>query len=427
MLRELLSHLRQNDQNLLAYLAQVQAIWQEREPELHAFVPYPAGENARFARWQTEARALLAKYPNPAARPPLFGLPIGVKDIFYVAGWQTTAGSQLPPARLAGEEAAVVTRLRQAGALILGKTVTAEFAYFAPGATRNPHNLAHTPGGSSSGSAAGVAGGLCPVALGTQTIGSVNRPAAYCGVVGFKPSHGRVPTSGVIPVSPTWDDVGFFAHQPADIALLMGVIDATWRTVPISHKPLCFGLPLGPYLEQAEAVARAHLYLVAERLRKAGHKIIELPILPDMAEIQQKHLLVMAGEMARVHADWFGEFGELYAERTAVLIRQGQQYTLAQIHQAAQSQQTLAAELTRIMAQKGIDFWLTPSATGPAPRGLDSTGNPMMSLPWTHAGFPMLTLPTGHSAETGLPLGTQIVARWGEDERLVGVGSLFVG
>jgi Asp-tRNA(Asn)/Glu-tRNA(Gln) amidotransferase A subunit family amidase len=176
-LATLLSDLKQDDRALWAYLDKLETRLATVEPHVHAFVP----EVGRFERLRREAQALLVRYPDPTERPPLFGLLLGVKDIFHVDGLPTQAGSQLPLDVLAGEESAVVTAMRQAGALVLGKTVTAEFAYFAPGPTRNPHNLAHTPGGSSSGSAAAVAANLCPVALGTQTIGSVNRPAAFCG------------------------------------------------------------------------------------------------------------------------------------------------------------------------------------------------------------------------------------------------------
>src|SRR5687768_9417567 len=169
---------------LLDYLAQLEARAAETDPAIEAMMPEPG----RFERLQREAEALLARYPNPAERPALFGVPVGVKDILHVDGLVTRAGSKLPPEELQGPESAVVSALKQAGALILGKTVSTEFAYFGPGPTRNPHNPAHTPGGSSSGSAAAVGAGLAPLALGTQTIGSIIRPAAYCGVVGYKPS-----------------------------------------------------------------------------------------------------------------------------------------------------------------------------------------------------------------------------------------------
>ena len=187
-LTQLITGLRAGELSISDYVDHLEARFQEVEPLIEAFVPEPD----RFARLRRDAATLLERYPAPESRPPLFGIAVGVKDIFHVKGFTTRAGSQVSPELLQGPEAAVVTALRNAGALILGKTVTTEFAYFAPGPTRNPHNPAHTPGGSSSGSAAAVAAGLCPLALGTQTIGSIIRPASFCGVVGYKPSYDRV-------------------------------------------------------------------------------------------------------------------------------------------------------------------------------------------------------------------------------------------
>ena len=173
---------------------------------IDAFLP----EAIRFERLRRDAAALEARFPDPAGRPPLYGALLGVKDIFHVDGFSTRAGTRVPPEHFAGDEAAVVTQLKRAGALIVGKTVTTEFAYFEPGPTRNPQNPAHSPGGSSSGSAAAIAAGLAHISLGTQTVGSVIRPAAYCGIVGFKPSYDRVPTAGLVTFSPSADHVGFF-------------------------------------------------------------------------------------------------------------------------------------------------------------------------------------------------------------------------
>ena len=192
------------------------------ERNIQAFM----ADEERFQRLQRDAQALLDRYPQPAARPPLFGALLGVKDIFHAEGFTTRAGADVPHPLFAGDEAHILTQLKRAGALIVGKTVTTEFAYFEPGPTRNPHNIAHTPGGSSSGSAAAVAAGLAHVALGTQTVGSVIRPAAYCGIVGYKPSFGRVSTAGLVTFSPSADHVGFFCQNVADmLAVAEAVID----------------------------------------------------------------------------------------------------------------------------------------------------------------------------------------------------------
>ena len=208
-----LAALRSGELDLRQRLDEVAAHFDEREARVLSLMPEPN----RFERLHRDAEALLAQYREPASRPALFGALLGVKDVFRVDGFETRAGSRLPPSTFAGPEASSVTRLRHAGALLLGKTVSTEFAYFAPGPTRNPHDPERTPGGSSSGSAAAVGAGLCDATLGTQTIGSVTRPASFCGVVGFKPSFGRVPTDGIIPLAPGLDHVGFSVEATVEI------------------------------------------------------------------------------------------------------------------------------------------------------------------------------------------------------------------
>ncbi|MEP7357446.1 MAG: amidase, partial [Anaerolineales bacterium] len=198
-LPQLAAALRSGDLPLADYLAVLEARFADVEPSIHAFMP----GIERFARLRGEAEALEKRWPAPAGRPPLFGVAVGVKDIMRVDGLPTTAGSQLPPEEFEGPESACVSLLRAAGALMVGKTVSTEFAYFGPGPTRNPRNIDHTPGGSSSGSAAAVAAGLAPLTLGTQTVGSLIRPAAFCGVVGYKPSYDRISKKDVIPLSPS--------------------------------------------------------------------------------------------------------------------------------------------------------------------------------------------------------------------------------
>ena len=210
-LAETVADLRTGQHSLSLYLEQMNLRIARVDPHVQALL----AEEQRVQRLQRDAHTLRASYPDPAQRPSLYGCLVGVKDIFHVDGFVTRAGSALLPQSFAGAEAAVVERLRQAGALILGKTVTTEFAYFEPGPTRNPYDLSRTPGGSSSGSAAAVAAGQCQLALGTQTIGSVIRPAAFCGIVGFKPTYNRIPTAGLIYFSPTVDHVGLFTQDIA--------------------------------------------------------------------------------------------------------------------------------------------------------------------------------------------------------------------
>lgn len=408
--------LRSGDLSLTAYIDQLMAHFNEREPEVLAFVP----EKSRFHRLEQEAKALLQKYPYPGQRPSLFGVPIGVKDIFHVKGFETQAGSRLPIQILQGDEAASVTALRRAGALILGKTVTTEFAYFAPGPTRNPHNPAHTPGGSSSGSAAAVAAGLSPLTLGTQTIGSINRPAAFCGVVGYKPSYDRISRAGVIPLAGSLDHIGGFTADVAGMQVTAALLCADWDPTMATpaHRPV-LGIPTGPYLHRASAAALTHFAETCARLREAGFTLIEVDAMADFDEIYARHNLIVAAEAARVHRDWYRAHHALYHEKTRDLIERGLDINNAQLAAALAGRSQLRSQLTDLMFAHGLDGWLSPPAVGPAPVGLDSTGDPVMNLPWTHSGLPTVTLPAG-TDEAGLPLGLQLTGHWYADEELLG-------
>jgi Asp-tRNA(Asn)/Glu-tRNA(Gln) amidotransferase A subunit family amidase len=388
-------------------------LFAEREPGLQAFLP----EEGRFERLRREEEALRARWPDPARRPPLFGVPVGVKDIFHVDGFETRGGSRLPPEALQGPEAASVTALRAAGALILGKTVSTEFAYFAPGPTRNPWHPEHTPGGSSSGSAAAVGAGLCPLALGTQTIGSILRPAAVCGVAGFKPSYERISRDGVIPLAPSFDHVGFFTPDVAEAERAAAVLCRGWRPAAVPRGPR-LGVPEGLYLERAAGEGLVHFREVCRRLVAAGYVVETVPALPDFDEVVERHYRAFAAEAARVHRDWFGRFGDLYDPRTAELIHRGQAVTDEELARDLEGREELRMALTALLDERRLDLWISPPALGPAPFGLDSTGDPVMNLPWTHAGMPALNLPTGRSA-AGLPMGLQVTARWWADEDLL--------
>jgi Asp-tRNA(Asn)/Glu-tRNA(Gln) amidotransferase A subunit family amidase len=390
----------------------------EVEPRIHAFVEEPG----RAERVEDDARALETRFPAARGRPALFGVLLGVKDVFRVDGLPTRAGSRLPAELFAGEEAASVTALRNAGALVAGKTVSTEFAYFAPGPTRNPAALEHTPGGSSSGSAAAVAAGLCDLALGTQTIGSIGRPAAFCGVVGFKPSYDRIPRDGVVPLAPSLDHVGLFARSVATIARAARQVVYGWRSgAMVSRRPR-LGVPRGAYLEHLSPVGRAHFEQTLGRLGSIGWGVSRVEAMPDFDEIAARHRLLVAAEAAAVHAEWFERFGELYAPQTAELIRRGRSAAPEAVAAARDGRERLRGELHRLMDRNRIDLWLSPPATGPAPRGLDSTGDPILNLPWTHAGLPTVVLPAGWSVD-GLPMGLQVAARFGSDEELLAGGS----
>ena len=398
---------------LLEEIDRVETRFSAREPDVLALLP----EAGRFDRLRQEAREMLQRYPRPDARPPLFGVLVGVKDVFRVEGFPTRAGSRLPPALFEGEEAESVTRLKAAGALIVGKTVSTEFAYFAPGPTRNPRNLAHTPGGSSSGSAAAVAAGLCSLALGTQTIGSIVRPAAFCGVVGYKPSYDRVSRSGLIPLSPSLDHVGLLGADVSGVARGAAVLCREWHTLRPNRKPV-LGVPEGAYLSHAGEEGQAHFRAACHRLEAGAYSVKRVPAMPDFDEIRERHDLIVAAEAARVHAEWFDPYADLYHPKTAGLIRRGQAVSEEALADALRGRSLLRDQLTALMNEHRIDLWVAPAAPGPAPAGLDSTGDPVMNLPWTHSGLPVLALPATVN-DAGLPLGIQVIGRWYEDESLL--------
>jgi Asp-tRNA(Asn)/Glu-tRNA(Gln) amidotransferase A subunit family amidase len=405
--------LRSGDLHLNDYLDELEKQFQQREPVVKAFL----AEEDRFARLRQEAKLLLERYPNPQERPLLFGIPVGVKDIFNVDGFETRAGSKLPALVFEGPEAGCVTRLKNAGALVLGKTVSAEFAYLAPGITVNPHHPEHTPGGSSSGSAAAVGAGICALTLGTQTVGSINRPAAFCGVVGFKPSYERVSRAGVLPVSASLDHVGFFTSDTESANLAASVMIPNWNSTTAERRPV-LAVPDGPYMERVSTEGRQNFELSCERLAASGYNIVSLDVMHDFDEIFDRHQLIMAFEAAQVHSDWFGRYESLYREQSAALIHRGMTFSEQDWTSAQPGREKLRRELTATMAEAGVDLWIAPAATGTAPKGLESTGDAIMNLPWTHCGLPALNLPSGKD-QTGLPFGLQLIGKWHEDEVLL--------
>ncbi|MFC6794107.1 amidase [Halobaculum halobium] len=398
----------------------------ERDPDIRAWV-----DGGKPRSWLTaEADALRERYPRSNAepataadsvpeRPPLFGVPVGVKDIFHVDGLATRAGSELPPGALAGTEATAVRRLRAAGAIVAGKTHTTEFAYFAPAPTRNPHDLAHTPGGSSSGSAAAVASGTAPLALGTQTVGSVIRPAAFCGVVGFKPTRGRIPTDGVIPLSESVDHVGTFTRDVAGTTLAASILLDGWNgerpTGSADHVTL--GVPNGSYLDQASDVGREAFERALDALADAGYDLVRVEAIPEIDEVNDRHNTLVAAEAALAHGEWYDRYPDRYAEATSELIQDGRDTPVSALVRGRRGRDALCDSLASTAADRDIDAWIAPAAPGPAPEGIGDTGDPVLNLPWTHAGLPTVGVPAGDV--DGLPVGVQVAAGFDEDERLL--------
>lgn len=415
-LPELAAALRSGVLALDDYLDELEDRFTAVEPGIDAFCP----EEGRFERLRADAASLYRRFPEPGNRPVLFGVPLGVKDIFNVDGFATRAGSQVPPEELAGPESSAVAALRAAGALILGKTVTTEFAYFAPGPTRNPADPERTPGGSSSGSAAAVAAGLAPLTLGTQTIGSICRPASYCGVVGYKPSYERTSRQGVIPLAPSVDHIGCFVNDVAGARLAASTLALNWSATPTLGKPR-LGVPESPYLGRAQRGGRERFRAACEHLVAAGYEVVNLPVMEDFEAIESRHRRLVAAEAARVHAQWYGPYGATYHEKTRSLIEDGLAVGDDELDALRAGRETLRDELTAAMDRSAIDLWISPPAQDVAPRGLDSTGDPVMNLPWSHAGLPSICLPLPRHllAADELPYGLQVCGRWQADESML--------
>jgi len=389
------------------------------EGEVQAFVSLDPDH--AIAQAKALDRHRLSGYPTG----PLHGIPVAVKDIFDTADLPTECGSPQLAGRRPRDDAQAVARLRAAGAVIIGKTVTTEFAYFSPGKTRNPHDLDRTPGGSSSGSAAAVAAGMVPLAIGSQTNGSVIRPAAFCGVFGLKPSHGVVGRSGALTLSRTLDHVGGFARSLDDMALLMDAIVGYDADDPDSRRyaapafrhtlheppPITprFALVRTPMWEQADAATRDAIEALA---RDVEAETVDLP--DYIAEAWDAHRAIMAVEMAANLGDYV-ERGDV-SPQFRDLVAEGRSITATQYLAAVRDARRYAQSLTEIFEQMA-DAILTPSAKGPAP-DLAGTGDPVFCSFWTLTGLPSLNVPLLASPE-GLPVGVQLVGADGRDARLL--------
>ncbi|MBI3434336.1 MAG: amidase [Proteobacteria bacterium] len=376
-----------------------------------------------------QARALDERRADGHASGPLHGVAVAIKDIFDTADYPTECGSPLFSGRRPLRDASVVARLRAAGAVIIGKTVTTELAYYHPGPTRNPRDLERTPGGSSSGSAAAVAAGMAPLALGSQTNGSVIRPAAFCGVFGMKPSHGLVSRAGVLELSRVLDHVGGMGRTLDDLALLLDVIighdardpDTRPFAVPTLRRVLHEAPPLPPRFafvrtpiwEAADAATRAAFEGLAESLgAQAG--IVALP--ERFARAWDMHRVIMAADMAHRFGALVAKAGDQASDTLRKLIDAGAKVTATEYFAAVDEAQAMARGLAEIFDY--YDAIITPATPGVAPKGLETTGNPAFCTLWTLVGLPAVTLPI-LADEDGLPLGVQLIGAAGDDARLL--------
>ncbi len=402
----------------------------EREPEVQAWAyldeDYALGQARRLDEWRAAGRGI----------GPLHGVPVALKDIIDTRDMPTCNGTPLHAGRQARSDAAIVAQLRQAGAVILGKTVTTELAVFAPGKTHNPHDPERTPGGSSSGSAAAVAAGMVPLAVGTQTAGSIIRPASYCGVFGFKPTHGAISRTGVLTQAPPLDTIGPFGRSVEDLALLTdvmsaydeqdpdmrprsrGLLRATAASTPAAE-PLFAFVKTPVWDEHAEDATKAAF---AELTQALGEHCDEVD-LPDVFQRgwAWQRMLQVAG-IAKHYGPLVDRAPDQASEIMREMIAEGRKVTAVDYNTALDMRQVLTAGLDEVFER--YDAILTPASTGPAPKGLESTGSPVFNALWTYCGVPCVSLPL--LDVDGLPLGVQLVGPRQDDGRLLRTANWLV-
>ena len=361
---------------------------------------------------------------------PLHGVPIGLKDIYYTAGVPTTACSKLYADFVPEYDAATVSLLRDAGAIMLGKTVTTEFACLDPSITLNPWNPAHTPGGSSSGSAVAVAANMCAAALGSQTVGSVLRPAAYNGVVGLKPTYGRVSRYGIVPVSWSLDTAGWMTRTVRDAALLLNVMAGQDARDPVASMlpaqdysanldgppPPHIGVLGGYFHNNADEQTRSHTREVAQIMERAGASVTEMTPPDSIETASEDQRVIMAVEAAAFHEPMYRTRSEEYQPLLREMLRWGLEIDSVTYSRALERRLQFIADMVRMAAQ--VDVLLTPSTPKPAQADITNTGNPMFQGPWTSCGLPAISIPSG-LADTGMPMGIQLASSHYQEARLL--------
>jgi Asp-tRNA(Asn)/Glu-tRNA(Gln) amidotransferase A subunit family amidase len=381
-----------------------------------------------------QARALDRSKADGERIGPLHGIPVGIKDIFDTADFPTEYGSPIFAGRRPDSDATAVRKLREAGAVIIGKTVTTEFAYFHPGKARNPRDLKRTPGGSSSGSAAAVAAGMVPLAIGSQTNGSVIRPAAFCGVFAVKPTHGLISRASALLLSLNLDHVGAFARSIDDLALILDVLVGQDSADPDSRPyalprfragaaetppiPPSYALVRTPMWDKADPDTRS---AIEDLAKEVGAREIDLP--DDYRAAWEAHRIIMATDMAHNLGAFLDKGGEA-SKQFKDLIAEGRKVTAVDYLAAVRDARRYAEGMTGIFEQFA-DAIITPSARGVAPLGLEATGDPVFCSLWSLTGFPSLNLPL-LANDDGLPIGVQLVGAPGRDERLLRTGRALV-
>jgi Asp-tRNA(Asn)/Glu-tRNA(Gln) amidotransferase A subunit family amidase len=365
-----------------------------------------------------KARSAVLSLDNNPAPGPLYGIPVGIKDIIDTADMPTTMGSPIYSDNSPRFDAACVSALRAADVIIPGKTVTTEFACFHPGKTRNPHQLNHTPGGSSMGSAAAVADHMLPVAVGSQTAASVIRPAAYCGVVGYKASQGEFNLAGICSLSQSMDSLGFFVRDIADLSLIRHCLLATPKPAVPAAGNILIGLVRTPHWQEASAETQSVIESSVAQLEANGAIVEEIDFGPMDGALTEAQKTVMVYEACRSRCWEYNEHIELLSKPMVALIESG----IATRFEDYQAAQKLAAEWRRQLSDllETVDALIAPAAMAEAPAGLGNTGDPLFSRMWNLLGGPSITIPAGTGPQ-GLPLGLQIIGQNRRDDRLIQV------
>lgn len=395
----------------------------EFEPTVQAWTNLDA-ENAL-----NQAKVADKRHYDGDVQGPLNGVPVGIKDIFDTEDFPTEYGSPIHEGRRTFKDASSVAQLRQAGAIVVGKTVTTEFAVYSPGKTTNPHDVTRTPGGSSSGSAAAVASYMVPLSLGSQTNGSTIRPASFCGVVGYKPSFGSISRQGVLRQSPPLDQIGVFARSVEDAAIMAETMtsfdaaDSYMRPTARPHlsniamstppMPPKVGFLKTPAWGQADAETQSAFAELADFL---GDRCTEVEIAEAYDEVSELHRVIMEADLAKNFAYDFDRAPEKFSAKLIEMIERGQKVRAVEYNIAIERQQELERGLDQLVSE--YDAILTPSAPGEAPVGLDATGSPAFCTLWTYTGMPAITLPL-MQGEAGMPIGVQLVGKKGDDARLL--------